>query len=218
MLLSPSTTRTLRQGGDELDADTARLRDASAYLRGPKRHFEFVLLLALLPTWLAAFLAVYLLLFVSRREAVLLRQSRIGEGGESFYFYKFQTLASAIPISLSKSDGPEGDELLFLGRWLRRTSLDELPQLINVLKGEMCIVGPRPFLERDIAHLTPQEKAERQAARPGVTGLWQVTRRYDDSDADFLQVDRTYIRGASALLDLKILFMTLPYVVQQRGR
>ena len=120
-----------------------------------------------------------------------------------------------------------GDERLFkirddprvtrVGRWLRRWSLDELPQLWNVLVGDMSLVGPRPFFPHDLP-LYETHHLERLGARPGITGLWQVSGRSSVVDFDeVVRLDREYIDQWSLGLDLRILFRTIPAVIARRG-
>ena len=193
-------------------------RGLNPYLRGPKQALECALVVLSSPAWASLLAFIFLLLLIPLRGRVLLSQTRTGRNGRFFRMYKFRTLRSAVSTPLSKPEASAVRETVFLGGWLRRTGLDELPQLVNVLKGDMHVVGPRPLLERDLGHLTDEEAAGRQAIRPGLTGLWQVTRRYDDSDARFAEVDREYIRTATAMLDLRILLLTMAYAFRMRGR
>lgn len=188
------------------------------YLQGPKQRLEYSLVVLLFPTWALLAAVIFLVLLIPLRGRVLLSQIRIGRHGRSFRLFKFRTLRSAVDAPLNKSNGVSPSETVFLGGWLRRMGLDELPQLINVLKGEMHVVGPRPFLDRDLRHLTKEEWLQRHSIKPGLTGLWQVTRRYDDADLQFGDVDSEYIRTASAALDLRILLLTAAYVLRLRGR
>jgi lipopolysaccharide/colanic/teichoic acid biosynthesis glycosyltransferase len=103
-----------------------------------------------------------------------------------------------------------------LGRFLRKTSLDELPQLWNVLKGEMSLVGPRPDLPYAVEHYRPWH-FERLAAQPGMTGLWQVKGRSQVSFDEFVRMDIDYVRNQSLWLDLEILLLTIPAVVSRQG-
>jgi lipopolysaccharide/colanic/teichoic acid biosynthesis glycosyltransferase len=103
-----------------------------------------------------------------------------------------------------------------VGRLLRRWSLDELPQIVNVLVGDMSLVGPRPALPEEVA-LYPSEAHQRHAVPPGITGLWQVSGRADIGFSDMIDLDLDYARRASLLLDLAILFRTFRAVVDGRG-
>jgi exopolysaccharide production protein ExoY len=202
-----------------ITSDAKSLRPClSPYLRGPKQGLEYLLVVLFSPVWGLLLAAIFLLLLIPLRGKVLLSQVRTGRGGRTFRLHKFRTLKSAMDIPLNKARSVATPETVFLGGWLRRIGLDELPQLINVLKGEMHIVGPRPFLDRDLGHLTEEEWMQRHAIRPGLTGLWQVTRTYDETDMRFADVDREYIRTASAALDVRILCLTIAYALRLRGR
>ena len=161
--------------------------------------------------------------------AVLFRQERVGFGGRPFKILKFRTMvngADGAKSSMAHLNG-SGDPRLFkipkdprvtrIGRLLRRWSLDELPQLWNVLVGEMSLVGPRPFFVADLP-LYQVHHFSRLGAKPGVTGLWQVSGRSDIIDfEEVVRLDTLYVREWSLLLDLKILAKTLPAVLRNRG-
>jgi exopolysaccharide biosynthesis polyprenyl glycosylphosphotransferase len=192
-----------------------------------KRTFDVVgalLLLALLsPLLLALALAVKL----SSRGPVLYRSARPGMGGAPFDCLKFRTMrcdAEAAQDELeafNEADGAlfkirEDPRLTPVGRFLRRFSLDELPQLINVLRGEMSLVGPRPLPLRDFEQLEPWHK-KRYLVLPGITGLWQVSGRAELDFDDLVRLDFLYLERWSVALDLVILLKTLPAVVTRRG-
>jgi lipopolysaccharide/colanic/teichoic acid biosynthesis glycosyltransferase len=152
----------------------------------------------------------------------------VGQNGKLFVFLKFRTMiADAEKLKESLQHLNEREGLLFkisndprttrFGRFLRRYSLDELPQLVNVLKGEMALVGPRPP-SLDEYELYTAEHQTRLAAKPGITGLWQVTARNDPSFTTALNLDRSYIEQWSPWLDLKILLKTMPVVLQGEGQ
>lgn len=160
---------------------------------------------------------------------VLFGQTRVGVGGRPFRMWKFRTMvqdADRIKPQLAHLN-ESGDPRLFkitadprvtrVGRWLRRSSLDELPQLFNVLRGEMSLVGPRPFFPEDM-ELYEEHHFERLQVLPGITGLWQVSGRSDiRSFEEVVALDREYIRRWSIGLDLKILAKTLPAVLRREG-
>jgi exopolysaccharide biosynthesis polyprenyl glycosylphosphotransferase len=159
---------------------------------------------------------------------VLYRSWRVGQNGKLFVFLKFRTMvmnADELKDSLQHLNEREG--LLFkisndprttpFGRFLRRYSLDELPQLVNVLRGEMSLVGPRPASLDEYEKYTAEHQI-RLAAKPGITGLWQISARNDPSFARALSLDRSYIENWSPWLDLKILLKTMPVVLQGDGR
>jgi exopolysaccharide biosynthesis polyprenyl glycosylphosphotransferase len=159
---------------------------------------------------------------------VLFRQTRVGLHGREFTCLKFRTMArdaeQRFPeiAHLSEVRGPafkmtDDPRITPTGRWLRRTSLDELPQLINVLRGEMSIVGPRPALTREVAGYSVWHR-RRLAMRPGITGLWQVEARGDDDFDNRAALDLRYIDRWSVWMDVKIMMRTIPAMMQQQGR
>jgi lipopolysaccharide/colanic/teichoic acid biosynthesis glycosyltransferase len=157
-----------------------------------------------------------LALLIRRRmgSPVLFRQTRPGLGGKPFLMLKFRTMrdahdAQGRPLA-------DTERLTRLGRVLRETSLDELPELWNVLRGEMSLVGPRPLLMQYLPLYSP-EQARRHEAKPGITGWAQVNGRNALSWEDKFRLDVWYVEHQSLLLDLKILFLTLAKVFRREG-
>lgn len=158
---------------------------------------------------------------------ILFRQTRIGQGGMPFRFLKFRTMIDgAEHLVVDLRDLNDCDDVLFkiredprttaVGRWLRRFSLDELPQLWNVLKGDMSLVGPRPALPAEVA--TYCSRAEKRLmVKPGLTGLWQVSGRSNLCWDKAITLDVHYVEHQSLSLDLSILVKTVPAVVTGRG-
>jgi lipopolysaccharide/colanic/teichoic acid biosynthesis glycosyltransferase len=155
---------------------------------------------------------------------VFFRQERIGRGGEPFRMWKFRSMyhnsddrrhradASAWFAAQPKSGTYKtlsDPRITRAGRFLRKTSLDELPQLFNVLRGEMSLVGPRPGIGYELDHYLPWY-FERQRVKPGITGLWQVSGREKVSANAMMTLDVRYVRQGSPWLDLKILLVTVP--------
>lgn len=142
---------------------------------------------------------------------VLFRQRRPGYKGRPFHIHKFRTMRDA------QGSAPQGDEarLTRFGRWLRSTSLDELPELFNILRGEMSLVGPRP------TSFGPETyklwHTERLDVLPGITGLWQILGRASLEFDDRLRLDIIYIERRCIMLDMLILIKTVTAVFQQRG-
>ena len=157
-----------------------------------------------------------LALLVRRRlgTPVLFRQSRPGLHGEVFTLYKFRTMTDE--RGLNGELLPDAERLTPFGRFLRSTSLDELPELWNVLKGDMSLVGPRPLLVEYLELYTP-EQARRHEARPGITGWAQVHGRNDMSWEDKLALDVWYVDHRSLWLDVRILARTLWVAVTRQG-
>lgn len=125
---------------------------------------------------------------------VFLRQTRVGRFGKRFALLKFRTV--------------NGQSDSAVGRWLRMTGIDELPQLLNVIIGDMSLVGPRPMIEHELKHLQPHHY-ERHEVLPGITGLAQVTCRGRANTHDMLKLDVDYVRSQSLLTDLKLIFATI---------
>ena len=144
----------------------------------------------------------------------LLRQRRPGLGGRPFTLYKFRTMSGARDAAGHLL--PDEDRLTPLGRFLRRTSLDELPELVNVLQGDMSLVGPRPLLPQYLDRYTP-EQARRHEVRPGITGWAQVNGRNALTWEDKFALDVWYVDHRSLALDLRIIWMTLTQVMSGRG-
>ncbi len=181
-------------------------------------------LIVLAPLLLLIALAVKL----TSRGPVVFVQARCGLGGRRFRFYKFRTMvqdAEARKRELEHMNEMKGPifkirrdlRITPLGRVLRKLSLDELPQLWNVLKGEMSLVGPRPPTPDEVARYTPRQ-AQRLSVIPGITGLWQVSGRSEISDFErWIDLDLEYARTWSMWLDLRILLKTVIVVVRVRG-
>jgi lipopolysaccharide/colanic/teichoic acid biosynthesis glycosyltransferase len=179
-------------------------------------------LLVLAPLLLALVLAVR----VTSPGPAIFRQRRVGRGGREFVMWKFRTMVDgADQMRAALTSHLREDEWLDLardprvtplGRLLRRTSLDELPQLVNVLRGEMSLVGPRPLPLDEDARI-PTWASARTGVRPGVTGPWQVAGRELIGFVEMLRIDVDYVRERSLWGDVKILVRTVPAVFDGRG-
>ncbi|MBA2528771.1 MAG: sugar transferase [Euzebyales bacterium] len=184
------------------------------------RVLAAVLLLALSPVLLAVAAAVWRELGAP----IILRQRRVGLGGSAFTVYKFRTMRPCRrlqPLDWIAGERrvihkhPQDPRLTPVGRFLRAWSLDELPQLFNVLKGDLSLVGPRPELV-DIVARYEDWQHRRHQVRPGVTGLWQVSARGDGLMHEHVDIDLRYAERVSLLQDLKILLLTIPAVLGMR--
>lgn len=178
-------------------------------------------------------LAISLAVRLTSAGPALLRQSRVGLAGELFTLYKFRTMrvggsdhahrdmiARELRGENVSSNGSwklDADpRVTRIGGWLRRTSLDELPQLLNVLGGEMTLVGPRPCLKWE-ARMFPTEYDARFAVRPGLTGLWQVTGRSTMGTLDMLQLDVEFVQNRTLGAEWRILSRTIPALLRGGG-
>jgi exopolysaccharide biosynthesis polyprenyl glycosylphosphotransferase len=192
-----------------------------------KRSLDIGLtLLALIPGSVIM-VVVALLVRIDSPGPIIFRQQRVGRGGRSFTCYKFRSMRDGADRELeSVRPMNEQDSVLFkirhdprltrVGRIIRRASLDELPQLFNVLRGEMSLVGPRPPLPREVESYE-KDVLRRLRVRPGMTGLWQVSGRTETSFADYVRYDLFYIQNWSLSLDLWILWRTLRAVLTAEG-
>ncbi|QYK51953.1 MAG: sugar transferase [Anaerolineales bacterium] len=179
-----------------------------------KRTFDLLLTLLALPLLLPLVLLIGLLVRIFLGRPVLFRQPRPGIGGLPFMLYKFRTMQDALG-----PDGqplPDAQRLTGFGRLLRASSLDELPELWNVLRGEMSLVGPRPLLMRYLDRYTPQQ-FRRHLTLPGMTGWAQINGRNNVSWEDKFALDVWYVDNWSLWLDLKILLLTPLKVLRREG-
>ena len=179
-----------------------------------KRFFDFVISLFALLLMAPLLLTLALLVRLFLGSPVIFKQQRPGLKGQPFTLYKFRTMRD----TFSDLGEPLPDELRLtrFGRWLRTSSLDELPEIWNVLCGEMSLVGPRPLLMEYLPMYSPQQ-ARRHEVRPGITGWAQVNGRNALSWQDRLALDVWYVDNRSLRLDLKILWLTIAAVFSRHG-
>ena len=179
-----------------------------------KRLFDLMIVLLAAPFWVPVVLVLALIVRIKLGGPVLFRQDRPGLGGRVFRMYKFRTMTDT-----RDADGrllPDKDRLVPFGRFLRSTSLDELPELINVLKGDRSLVGPRPLLVQYLSRYSP-EQARRHEVRPGITGWAQINGRNAISWDEKFRLDVWYVDNRSILLDIRILFLTVWKVFNRHG-
>jgi exopolysaccharide biosynthesis polyprenyl glycosylphosphotransferase len=204
-----------------------------------KRSADILLSIAVLVLGFPFFLAIALLIKLTSRGPVFFKQERVGENGEGFALFKFRTMRTDCDDSLHREftrnfiqgrtpdscldDGSSGvykltndPRITAVGGFLRKTSLDELPQFINILKGEMTVVGPRPPMPYEYECYDDWHKL-RLKVRPGLTGLWQVSGRSSVPFHEMVMMDIYYIENWSLLLDLKIIFKTVPVMLAGTG-
>ncbi|MBP2656560.1 MAG: sugar transferase [Firmicutes bacterium] len=179
-----------------------------------KRIFDFIVAISLFIVTLPIMAIVAILVRWKLGEPIIFKQKRPGLHGVPFYIYKFRTMTDE-----KDADGnllPSINRLTPLGKTLRRLSLDELPQLVNIIKGNLSLVGPRPLLMEYLPLYSP-EQARRHDVRPGITGWAQVNGRNTLSWEEKFQLDVWYVDNQSFLLDIKIILMTVYKVLRSEG-
>lgn len=227
----PTTRLRVVQGG----RSSTRATRLSSFAGGATRRLleasvATVLLLALTPLLALVALAVR----VDSGGPALFRQRRIGRGRREFTVFKFRTMRRDADVAphreyvqslIQDERGPErgrlyklsvDDRVTRVGRFLRNWSLDELPQLINVLRGEMAFVGPRPVIPYEV-EMYPEEYLRRFDVRPGLTGLWQISGRNERSYQEMVRLDIEYAAQRSPWRDFQILLKTVPVVLRRQG-
>jgi lipopolysaccharide/colanic/teichoic acid biosynthesis glycosyltransferase len=199
---------------------------------GSKRFFDLGAVVLSSLFWLPLCLLIALLIWLEDRHNPLFVQQRVGQGGKFFPTYKFRTMVPHAEDVLRRklAEDPEllaewlanfklkrDPRITRVGRVMRKLSLDELPQLINVLLGQMSLVGPRPLPDYHHTQLSSQTQYLREQVRPGMTGLWQVSGRSESGNAGMELWDPHYVVNWSLLLDLQVLFRTVKVVVLGSG-
>lgn len=207
-------------------ADMFSARTREQWYDGSKRAIDLVVCLVALPALLLVLALCMLAIKLDSPGPIFFMQQRTGKGGRRFKMFKLRTMVTnaedlktkyAHLNALSYPDFKIIDDprITRVGRFLRKTSLDEIPQLFNVLRGDMSLVGPRPTsFSADTYRLWHTARLE---VKPGITGLWQVSGRNELDFNDRLRLDIAYIRNRSIAVDAKILFQTIGVVVSRRG-
>jgi len=199
-------------------------RETSRGYDGTKRGFDIVFALVLLVATLPVFLISALLIKLTSPGPVVFKQARTGRGGVLFTMYKFRTMVSDADLHLSRNAQLSEDfqrnwklrhdpRITTVGKWLRKTSIDELPQLINVVRGQMSMVGPRPVQLREAEQQYGRMTELVFRAKPGLTGLWQVSGRSRLTYEERVALDLEYVRNRSIKSDLQIVLKTVPSVL-----
>lgn len=206
------------------------------YLRA-KRRFDIIVTLLLLPFLCPIVLLVALAIYLDSRGPIFFRQTRIGQDGKAFTLLKFRSMVANNDDALHRSAvqrfiqgqqlNPHASNANYyklandqritrVGKFMRKTSLDELPQFWNVLRGEMSLVGPRPPLPYEVALYSPHDLL-RLSGKPGLTGLWQVYGRNRVPFEMMVQMDIAYLEVQSLLFDVQLILLTIPGVLEQGG-
>jgi lipopolysaccharide/colanic/teichoic acid biosynthesis glycosyltransferase len=206
---------------------TERGEVRGVYLRFGKRFLDIVLAGLAIVALSPVLILVSLLIWLEDRSPVLYKQTRIGRNGEPFCFVKFRTMRTDADqmrghlLGRSDAKGPafkmkRDPRVTRIGRWLRRSSIDELPQLFDVFAGRMSIVGPRPHLPEEVSHYTP-EQAIRLQVKPGLFCIREVSGRSELDFDQWLRLDVDYVKNQSFSLDLGLMVRLIPAVLTGRG-
>jgi lipopolysaccharide/colanic/teichoic acid biosynthesis glycosyltransferase len=196
---------------------------------GWKSALDITCILLALPIWLPLMILLMLVTRLASPGPIFYRQRRVGFGGRPFRIWKFRTMKVSaetqtherhleelirVNCPMTKLDAYGDPRLAPFGRFLRASGLDELPQIFNVLCGEMSLVGPRPCLPNEFAHYEPWQR-ERVNGLPGLTGYWQVNGKNKTTFSEMIAMDLFYLKNLSILLDLKIMLKTCAVVAGQ---
>lgn len=181
-----------------------------------KRIFDIFIALPAVVTLLPVFAVIFVAVKLTSKGPAIFKQDRAGLNGRPFIFYKFRTMRLDVDPFGPSPKSSDDPRLIKIGRFLREHSLDELPQLFNVLKGGMSIVGPRPLYVSQIAEWNQRQK-KRLLVKPGITGLAQISGRGRLSREEKLELDVKYVETASFLTDIKIVIATIGQVLGREG-
>ena len=200
------------------------IKTAHFYEKGFKAIFDFFLSVILLTGSIPFLVIIALLIKLDSKGPILYKQVRLGKDSQQFSLIKFRTMVQ----NAEHKSGPiwtkENDpRMTSIGKWLRRFYLDEIPQLLNVIKGEMSIIGPRPERSFFVEKLVQEYPSylDRLSVKPGITGFAQINQRYDDNISDVkkkLEFDLFYVKRLNFMFDLKILMKTVLVMVSGKGR
>ncbi len=182
-------------------------RLSSFYAKRGKYLLDFVAAFFLILIFAPLMILISILIKLSSRGPIFFSHKRVGKNNKLFVIHKFRSLHIDTPSYSEKPDSTEDVRITSVGKWIRKTSLDELPQLFNVIKGEMSLVGPRPEMPF-LAENYEEWENQRHLVRPGMTGLWQLSPRRRGSIREGIPVDLEYIENLSLWNDFKILLRT----------
>lgn len=198
---------------EEQVQDLCRVDTSRSHYRGLKRCLDIVFSALGILVLLLPFLVTALIIYFDDPGAVIFSQNRVGRNGRLFRLYKFRTMRMDTPKYMATAEVHDPDKYITrAGHILRKLSLDEIPQLFNVLKGDMSLVGPRPLIPNEESIHTMRERFGVYTVRPGITGLAQINGRDLVSPAQKVRWDVRYVEHFGFLLDLKILFATVPKI------
>lgn len=195
------------------------VRNVGIYEKYVKRAFDFMLAISLLIVLFPALLIVYVLIKLEEPgSSAIFKQIRCGKDNKPFEVYKFRSMKSSAPANMSTKEFEDSDKYITkLGKFIRKTSIDELPQLVNIIKGEMSFVGPRPLIFEEAEILEVRERLSANRVLPGITGSAQINGRDVVGDEAKAEMDAEYSMNIGLRNDLKLLFVTIPVVLMRQG-
>ncbi|CAM5765474.1 hypothetical protein LMIY3S_01495 [Labrys miyagiensis] len=232
--LASSESLSRIAGNEDASLFQSRKRTSGVVLdlaRASKRGFDVAVATSALVFLLPMFLLLVAVLLVAQGRPIFIRHNRIGRGGASFPCLKFRSMVTNSDVVLreylaanpsAREEWKENHKLkndpriTALGHFLRKSSVDELPQLLNVIRGDMSLVGPRPIVRDEVARYGAHIE-DYLRVRPGLTGLWQVSGRSDTSYQHRVGLDVRYVREWSLWKDIVIIFKTIPALLQSKG-
>ena len=190
---------------------------ASALYSISKRTMDIVSSLVGLILLSPLFLLVAILIKLDSKGPLIFKQIRIGKNSKPFYIYKFRSMKIDAPNLSTEEFINASDFTTKVGKFIRKTSIDELPQLVNILKGDMSIVGPRPVIEREVRLLEIRKECNVDSILPGITGLAQINGRDNIDDYEKVKYDFEYLSKRNLVLDIKIIINTVLKVAKSEG-
>lgn len=210
----------------EVSKEQVQHKSKRGYL-AVKRCLDVVLSFIALILLSPVFLVIAILIKLEDKGPVIYKSTRIGKGQKPFTMYKFRSMCmdadqqKQMLMEMNERDGPafkmtEDPRITKVGAFIRKTCIDELPQLVNVLKGDMSIVGPRPPLPEEVAKYSDYQLG-RLSVTPGLTCYWQVNKGEDTTFEEWVEMDLKYIQNRSILVDIKLIFATIKVVLSGKG-
>ncbi len=217
--------------GSTLEGSTLEVKKSSGIYLCLKRTMDLIGAIVGLIIFSPIFLLISILYMTGDNKGpIFFKQIRMGKNGKEFYIYKFRSMIVNAEEKLKRNEilyrkyidnnyklePSEDPRITKVGQFLRKTSLDELPQFLNVLKGDMSLVGPRPVVQEELIEYG-KRKDEFLSVKPGLTGYWQVSGRSDVGYPERVELELHYIYNCSILFDMKIIFLTMVHVIMRKG-
>ncbi|WP_438264002.1 sugar transferase [Bacillus wiedmannii] len=216
---------------EPLEGSTLEVKKSSGIYLCLKRTMDLIGAIVGLIIFSPIFLLISILYMTGDNKGpIFFKQIRMGKNGKEFYIYKFRSMIVNAEEKLKRNEilyrkyidnnyklePSEDPRITKVGQFLRKTSLDELPQFLNVLKGDMSLVGPRPVVQEELMEYG-KRKDEFLSVKPGLTGYWQVSGRSDVGYPERVELELHYIYNCSILFDMKIIFLTMVHVIMRKG-